>query len=181
MSGAHLRHHHHRPLARHRLAGPRHGPPLHAGAPPVARVDGGLRAIEGAAVLTTEDIEHIVNTLIGAEGYARFDESASTTSASTGVPRPECVRTPSSSAAPWRWHSGSSPTSFLRLTQLGLPSIYNQLVELPQGLVIVTGPRVRARHHARRSHRHHQLSALPRCDHRRRAHRVPPSPQARRW
>ena len=66
--------------------------------------------------------------------------NASTTSASTGAPRPGYVRTRSSSAARWRSRSGSSPTRFRRPTELGLPPIYNQLVELPQGLVIVTGP-----------------------------------------
>ncbi|HZU81052.1 MAG TPA: ATPase, T2SS/T4P/T4SS family, partial [Acidimicrobiales bacterium] len=113
---------------------------LVAGAPPLMRVEGALRPIEGAAPLTPVGVERIVTAVIG-DGL---------------VPQFEAEREVDFAFA-WRdlarlrgnaYHQRDTCAMSLRLVpyeiptfaQLGIPSVVERLVGLPQGLVIVTGP-----------------------------------------
>ena len=120
----------------------RRGTDLHCtvGAPPVGRFDGRLEAIEGAPVLEGDDIERIVATLLGRESYDAFLEERQHDFGFDwgGEAR---VR---ANAFFQRGHVALSlriiPDTIPTVAELGLPAICDRLVDLPQGLVIVTGP-----------------------------------------
>lgn len=111
-----------------------------AEAPPLARIDGSLYPVDGAALLTGDDVAELVKGLLpkeqhdafvhgreidfsfGWEGKARFRANA--------------------------FHQRHNVALSIRLIpfeipsfeELGLPQIVNQLVTLQQGLILVTGP-----------------------------------------
>ena len=156
------------------------GTDLHctAGAPPVARVDGDLRAIEGAAILTTDDIERIVNTLIGADGYARFERERQYDFSFDWGAKARVRANAFFERGTVALRSGSSPTR-------SRPRRARPSTDLQPAGRVAAGPRDRHRsdrrgqdHHARSGDRQHQLAPCRGRDHGRGAHRVPPPPQA---
>ena len=79
--------------------------------------------------------------VVGPDLVAKLREpSARSTSPSAGATGPGCAATPSTSATPARWPCASSPTRSPGFAELGIPPAVERLVELPMGLVIVTGP-----------------------------------------
>src|SRR6476620_11160044 len=110
------------------------------GLPPMLRVDGVMRPAEGAAVLSREDTERIVTSLLppevkeeflrekdadfsfGWEDRARFRANAFVQRGVMGL---------SLRLIPFRIPS---------IEELGLPDVVNRWVQVPRGLVIATGP-----------------------------------------
>jgi twitching motility protein PilT len=111
-----------------------------AGAPPFMRVDGSLVPVPEAEALMPDDTQRLVTTLLGSELATRFEEEREVDlSFSWG----EYARFRANA-----FHQQGRASLALRLIpfeiptfeQLGLPYIVERLVDLPQGLVLVTGP-----------------------------------------
>jgi twitching motility protein PilT len=111
-----------------------------ADAPPVARVDGSLEPVEGARVLSAGDTEQIVRTLLGIEAFAEFERDKhhdfSFNWGDRARVRANAFFQRGNVALALRIIPDVIPT----MDDLGLPDVVNKLVDLPQGLVIVTGP-----------------------------------------
>ena len=76
---------------------------------PRVRVDGRLKPIEGAPLLTGDQITDIALPILTDGQRAIFEESLTSTSRSRGWTGPESVATCSPSAVNRRWRCGSSP------------------------------------------------------------------------
>ncbi|HEX2040246.1 MAG TPA: PilT/PilU family type 4a pilus ATPase, partial [Acidimicrobiales bacterium] len=113
---------------------------LTAGAPPLARVDGRLRRIEGAAPLSDADVEKLTLAVLPKEAHARFEEGKeidfSFGWAGKARFRANAFHQRRSVALAVRMIPFDIPT----FEDLGLPPIADRLVALQQGLVLVTGP-----------------------------------------
>ena len=112
---------------------------LTVGAPPLVRIDGALAPLE-APPLTHDDTERVVTGLLGPELTARFRTDLEVDFAfswgTKGRFRGNAYHQRSNAALALRLIPFQIPT----FEQLGLPDICDELVELPQGLVLVTGP-----------------------------------------
>jgi twitching motility protein PilT len=111
-----------------------------AGSPPHMRVDGSLTPVPGVAPLTGDDTEHLVTSLLGSEVSDRFEtEREVDLSFSWG----EHARF-RANAFHQRGHVSLAlrliPFKIPSFAELGLPDIVDRLVNLPQGLILVTGP-----------------------------------------
>jgi twitching motility protein PilT len=110
------------------------------GAPPLVRIDGSLVPVAGASPFGPEDTDHIVRELLGSDLSARFDSDLEVdfafSWASRGRFRGNAFHQRGNAALALRLIPFQIPT----FDQLGLPPIADELVELPQGLVLVTGP-----------------------------------------
>jgi twitching motility protein PilT len=113
---------------------------LTAAAPPFMRIDGVLVPLPGTASLTPDDTEHIVGTLLGDELVARLEtEREVDFSFAWGADarfRANAFHQRGTIALALRLIPNQIPD----FEELGLPPIFEQLVRLPQGLVLVTGP-----------------------------------------
>jgi twitching motility protein PilT len=113
---------------------------LTAGAPPMMRVDGVVTPIDGSATLTAADTESLVRTLLGAETFEQFSRKREHDFAfswgDVGRFRGNAFHQRGTVALALRLIPMQIPT----FEQLGLPSIADDIVYLPQGFVIVTGP-----------------------------------------
>jgi twitching motility protein PilT len=111
-----------------------------AGAPPLARVDGQLGPIEGAPKLTHDDLQQIVLGMLDPEHRAELLEKRqidfSFNWAGVARLRANAFVQRGSLALSLRVIPYEIPT----FDQLGLPPVCDRLVDLPQGLVLVTGP-----------------------------------------
>jgi len=111
-----------------------------AGSVPFMRVDGSLEPVPGAPTLTPDETERVVTSLLGSELSARLEaEREVDLSFAWG----EYARFRANA-----FHQRGNISLALRLIpftiptfdDLGLPPIVSALVDLPQGLVLVTGP-----------------------------------------
>ena len=109
-------------------------------APPLGRVDGRLVPVEGVAPLSPEETAQIVDSLLDPDGRTRFvqDKQVDFSFEWGGVARmrANAFIQRGTSALSLRVIPHEIPT----FEQLGLPPIIDRLVDLPQGLVLVTGP-----------------------------------------
>ena len=113
---------------------------LTAGAPPLARIDGSLRPVDGAEPLTSEDVEKLTLGVLPKEAHARFREGKEVDfSFGWGGKarfRANAFHQRRSVALAVRMIPFEIPT----FDELGLPKIAESLVGLQQGLILVTGP-----------------------------------------
>jgi twitching motility protein PilT len=114
---------------------------LTAGAPPLMRVDGRLTPVaDGHARLTGDDTERIVGTLLGTELTERLRRDLEV---DTSFGWGDRARLRANA-----FHQRGSLAMALRIIpfripgfdELGLPDVCREIVKLPQGLVLVTGP-----------------------------------------
>ncbi|HEY3672881.1 MAG TPA: type IV pilus twitching motility protein PilT [Acidimicrobiia bacterium] len=109
------------------------------GTPPLVRVDGALAPLD-LPVLTSDDTERLVSNLLGTELGDRFKAEYEVDFAFSwgdrGRFRGNAFHQRGCAALALRLIPFQIPT----FEQLGLPPIADELVELPQGLVLVTGP-----------------------------------------
>lgn len=113
---------------------------LMADAPPLIRVDGEMRPVTDGQVLTADDAERIVHAVMGEEMVERFIAEREVDFAFSwqDQARLRCNA----------YHQKESCALALRVIpyeipgfkELGIPEVVQKLVELPMGLVIVTGP-----------------------------------------
>jgi twitching motility protein PilT len=111
-----------------------------AGTPPLIRIDGALRPIEGAGPLSSDETERLVANLLGPDLAIQFEAEREVDFSFAWGDR-----------ARFRgnaFHQRNASSLALRLIpfeiptfeELGLPAVTDKLVRLPQGLVLVTGP-----------------------------------------
>jgi len=113
---------------------------LMADAPPLLRVDGELRPVSDGRILTADDVERIVHDVMGEEMVPRFIQEREVDFAFSwqNQARLRCNA----------YHQRESCALALRVIpyeipgfkDLGIPEVVERLVNLPMGLVIVTGP-----------------------------------------
>ena len=113
---------------------------LTAGTKPLARIDGALQPIEGAGELTSEEVEQLTLSMLPKEAHERF-KAGKEIDFSFGFEgkarfRANAFHQRRSVALAVRMIPFEIPT----FEQLGLPTAVEKLVNLQQGLVLVTGP-----------------------------------------
>ncbi|MDQ5944358.1 MAG: twitching motility protein PilT [Patescibacteria group bacterium] len=113
---------------------------VQVGLPPMLRVDGALAPIQGEKVLTAEDIDDIIFSLLDddqKEVYLKDKEiDFSFAYGDLGRFRVNAFHEKGNPAAAFRL----IPNKIRTVEDLGLPPIMNKLTEFPRGLVLVTGP-----------------------------------------
>ncbi len=112
---------------------------LTAGAPPLVRVDGGLRGL-GTKVLDAAEVDKLVLSVLGKELAERFHRSRQIDFAFSWAGkarvRGNAFLQKGSSALSMR----VIPFAIPSFVELGLPPIVEEWVRLPKGMVLVTGP-----------------------------------------
>jgi twitching motility protein PilT len=113
---------------------------LTAGAPPLLRVDGNLRAVAGSAPLRPDEIDLMLAGMLTDELAAEF-ETSKDLDFSFGWQGLARLR---ANAFLQRQSSALSvrliPDRIPSFDELGLPPVIERLVNLPHGLILVTGP-----------------------------------------
>ena len=113
---------------------------LTTGSPPLVRVDGQMRAISQAEVFTPASVERVIKQVVGDDLVARYEAEREVDFAFSWRDRARLRCN--------AFHQRDSCALALRIipfeipgfAQLGIPQSVERLVELPMGLVIVTGP-----------------------------------------
>ena len=110
------------------------------GLPPMVRVNGSLRPLDGKERLMPADTEALVTSLMNAEVRAKFNESGEM-DFSHGLPRIARFRV---NAYMQRGSVGGAfrviPTEIRSPEELGLPDAVRGFAEKTRGMVLVTGP-----------------------------------------
>src|SRR5688500_17902872 len=125
-----------------RLVADKEGSDLHlkVGSPPKVRIDGLLYPIEGEEPLKPDQTEAIARSIMNDERWQDFlkKNEADLAYGLQGVARfrVNVFRQRSSISLVMRLVRVGSPT----MEELGLPSVVEQLADMPRGLVLVTGP-----------------------------------------
>ena len=113
---------------------------LTAGAPPLIRVNGQLQPIAGADRLAPHEIDTMIRKVIGEDLIGRFDFEGEVDFSFSWKDRARfrgnAFRQRGSAALALRLIPFQIPS----FADLGLPAVVEQLVNLPQGLILVTGP-----------------------------------------
>jgi len=113
---------------------------LSVGLPPVVRVDGDLRPLEGFEVLTGSKLRDLVYAILPQRARERFEDNLEldTSHVVPGVGRfrVNVFQQKDAVGAVMR----AIPFKILSLEELGIPHQVRQFAELPRGLVLVTGP-----------------------------------------
>jgi twitching motility protein PilT len=113
---------------------------LTTGAPPLIRVDGDMRPVTGAEVFSPISVEREIKEVVGPDLVPRYEAEREVDFAFSWQQRARLRCN--------AFHQRDTCALALRIipyeipgfAQLGLPAIIETLVELPMGLVIVTGP-----------------------------------------
>ncbi len=110
------------------------------GTPPLARIDGDYTALDGEPVLHADDIESIVKRVLAPELHAHFLDQLQVDFSLTWQ---DAVRV-RGNAFVQRGATAIAlriiPLVIPTLAELGLPSVAENLAEMPSGLVLLTGP-----------------------------------------
>lgn len=113
---------------------------IQVGLPPMLRIDGSLRPISGAEVLTEEAVEVLIFAILDEDQKQillkdkEFDFSFAF--GDLGRFRVNAFHERGNLAAALRL----IPNELLTIEQLGLPAVVNKFADYPRGLVLVTGP-----------------------------------------
>jgi twitching motility protein PilT len=113
---------------------------LRAGSPPMFRASGEIEPIAGEPVLTSDDIDAMLNTIMLDQNRAEFKEKFDTDFAHeiVGVARfrGNALRDRKGTGAVFR----AIPAAVVTVEQMGLSQEVQRLCHLTKGLVLVTGP-----------------------------------------
>lgn len=112
---------------------------LIVGFPPMLRVSGKLKMVEGTNVLTIQDVPQLTQSLLIPEHKELFSvnrELDFSVASPVGRFRANIYTQQGSMAATFRL----IPNKIKTIDELGLPQICHEFVKLRQGLVLVTGP-----------------------------------------
>lgn len=113
---------------------------LQVGVAPMIRVDGALKAIEGAAVLDDEKVEKLIFSLLDEDQKEILlkdkEVDFSFSFGELGRFRVNAFHEKGNLAAALRLIPGKVRT----LEELGMPKVISAMTEYPRGLVLVTGP-----------------------------------------
>src|SRR5579863_989704 len=113
---------------------------LTSGAPPLIRVDGDMRPVTGGQMFTPISVERVVKQVIGPDLVGEYEREREIDFAFSWKERARLRCN--------AFHQRETCALALRIipyeipgfAQLGIPAAVESLVELPMGLVIVTGP-----------------------------------------
>jgi twitching motility protein PilT len=113
---------------------------LTTGAPPLIRVDGDMRPVTGGEMFSPISVERVIKDIVGPDLVARYEVEREIDFAFSWQQRARLRCN--------AFHQRDTCALALRIipyeipgfAQLGLPQVVEKLVELPMGLVIVTGP-----------------------------------------
>lgn len=107
---------------------------------PVFRIDGELHEIDGGSALTAPDVQGLVTTLVSKEKFVQFTEAKELDAAYTSQTgdrfRLNCHMERGNMSFVARLIPKQIPT----LEDLRTPEVIKKLLELPHGLILVTGP-----------------------------------------
>ncbi|HSX48147.1 MAG TPA: type IV pilus twitching motility protein PilT [Candidatus Nanoarchaeia archaeon] len=113
---------------------------IQVGLPPMLRVDGGLKPVDGAAVLDDDAVEKLVFSILDEDqkGVLIKDKELDFSFAfgDYGRFRVNAFHERGNLAAALRL----IPTKIRTLDELGLPKVVGKFADFPRGLVLVTGP-----------------------------------------
>ena len=109
-------------------------------APPMIRLDGGLRPVDGYPVWSRDRVNRAITSILTKQQLEEFEERleldlAYTVSANARF-RVNIYQQRGAIGAAFRL----IPTGIKKLTELGMPDTVSRFAELPRGLVLVTGP-----------------------------------------
>ncbi|HUC20258.1 MAG TPA: type IV pilus twitching motility protein PilT [Candidatus Polarisedimenticolaceae bacterium] len=113
---------------------------IQVGMPPMLRIDGALRAITDAPVLTEEDIQKLVSSTMDDSQREILEKDKevdfSFSFGEYGRFRVNAFHEKGNTAAAMRL----IPTKIRTLEELGMPKVVYSFADYPRGLVLVTGP-----------------------------------------
>ena len=113
---------------------------IQVGLPPILRIDGELRQIQGVPKLSQEVVENLIYSTMDSEqrqAYSKDKEfDYSFAFGELGRFRVNAFRERGNAAAAFR----TIPDKILSVEDLGLPPVVSTFTEFPRGLVLVTGP-----------------------------------------
>jgi twitching motility protein PilT len=113
---------------------------LQVGSPPVLRVDGALKPVENAPILTDEDVEHLIFAVLDEDQKEVLikdkEVDFSFAFGDYGRYRVNAFHERGNLAAALRL----IPSKIRTLDELGMPKVVSRFTEFPRGLVLVTGP-----------------------------------------
>jgi twitching motility protein PilT len=107
---------------------------------PLVRIDGDLQPVEGAPVLDEAQTEQVIRRLLGAELGARLDAEREVDFAFGWGEQARLRGNAFFQQGTLAMALRLIPTRIPSFEDLGLPAVADDLVKLPQGLVLVTGP-----------------------------------------
>jgi twitching motility protein PilT len=113
---------------------------LAGGSAPRLRVDGKLRPVEGAPVLSGEEIHALVESLLDPAQLIIFEEHQDVDFAFSWQDRARLRASAFTQRGETALALRMIPTKIPSFNELGLPPFAEQLAKLPRGLVLVTGP-----------------------------------------
>ncbi len=113
---------------------------LTAGSEPRIRVDGKLKVLEGSPVLSGQQIEEIVASLLGPEQIKTFEEQQDVDFSFSYLDRARLRGSAFTQKGDMALALRMIPSDIPTFEELGLPSVAEWLARLPRGLVLVTGP-----------------------------------------
>jgi twitching motility protein PilT len=113
---------------------------LAGGSAPRLRVDGKLRPVEGAPVLSGEEIHTLVESLLDPAQLTIFEDHQDVDFAFSWHDRARLRASAFTQRGETALALRMIPTKLPSFNELGLPPFAEQLAKLPRGLVLVTGP-----------------------------------------
>jgi twitching motility protein PilT len=113
---------------------------LTTGSQPRVRVDGGLRPLENEAVLTGQEIEDLVHSMLSREQIAILEEHQDVDFSLTWYDRARLRGSAFYQKGQLALALRMIPSEIPTFEELGLPPIAEWLARLPRGLVLLTGP-----------------------------------------
>jgi twitching motility protein PilT len=113
---------------------------LTVGAPPLMRIDGLMTPVDGAAVLTAQDTERILSELLGPDLRARLEQDREVDFSFGWLDRARLRANAFHQRGALSLSLRIIPYEIPTMEELNLPAVCNRLVQLPQGLILVTGP-----------------------------------------
>jgi twitching motility protein PilT len=111
-----------------------------AGSTPRLRVDGKLRPIEGAKILSGSDVDELVRGLLDASQLEVFEHHLDVDFSFTWQDKARLRASAFTQKGQTALALRMIPTQIPTYDELGLPPVADWLATLPRGLVLVTGP-----------------------------------------
>jgi twitching motility protein PilT len=113
---------------------------LVAGKPPLLRVFGIIKPVEGAKVLSADEVKELIYSILSPEQISRFENQKELDSAHQ-------IASGKRFRVNLHWEKGDAslaartiPNEIPTMDSLGLPAVVQKMADFPHGLVVVTGP-----------------------------------------
>jgi twitching motility protein PilT len=113
---------------------------LTGGSAPRLRVDGRLRPVEGADILSGEDVDVIVRSLLDEAQIKIFEEHLDVDFSFSWQDKARLRASAFTQKGQTALELRMIPTRIPSFEQLGLPPVADWMATLPRGLILVTGP-----------------------------------------